>query len=109
MSVSSIRIDDAVKNETVRIADRLGLSFNAVVEISLRQFNRNKGFSEPLRLDDELPKSYMQMTPKETEQAFREAVRTRDATDLDAFVTMLDESGRPYRQYDDGRVEYVLY
>ena len=108
MSVSSIRIDDAVKNETVRIANKLGLSFNSVIDISLRQFNRNKGFSEPLRLYDELSKSYMQMTPKEMEQSLQEAVRTRDTKDTDAFVTMLDESGRPYRQYDDGRVEYVL-
>ena len=109
MSVSSIRIDDTVKDETVRIAERLGLSFNAVVEISLRQFNRNKGFNEPLRLDDELAKSYMEMTPKEMEHAMQEAVRTRDIPDKDAFVTMLDESGRPYRKYEDGRAEYVLY
>ena len=54
MSVSSFRIDDAVKNETVRIADKLGLSFDDVIEICLKQFNRNKGFSEPLRLEDEL-------------------------------------------------------
>jgi len=108
MSVSSIRIDDAVKKETVRIADKLGLSFNAVIEISLRQFNRNKGFSEPLRLDEELPKTYMQISPKEMEQAMQDAVQTRNTVDPDAFVTMLDESGRPYRKYDDGRVEYVL-
>ena len=108
MSVSSIRIDDSVKNETVRIADKLGLSFNAVIDISLRQFNRNKGFSEPLRLYEEPVKSYMQMSPKEMEHAVQDAVQTRDSTDPDAFVTMLDGSGRPYRQYDDGRVEYVL-
>ena len=108
MSVSSIRIDDAVKNETVRIAEKLGLSFNAVVEISLRQFNRNKGFSEPLRLYDEMSTTYMQMTPKEREHAMQESVRLRDTEDPDAFVTMLDASGRPYRKYDDGRVEYVL-
>lgn len=108
MSVSSIRIDDSVKNETVRIADRLGLSFNAVIEISLRQFNRNKGFSEPLRLDDETEKTFMEMTPREAETAMRHSVRERNTADPAAFVTMFDESGRLYRQYDDGRVEYVL-
>ena len=108
MSVNSIRIEDSVKNETVRIADKLGLSFNAVVEISLRQFNRNKGFSEPLRLEDETAKTYMEMSPKETERTMRQAVADRDQSDPDAFVTAFDESGRLCRYYDDGRVEYVL-
>lgn len=108
MSVSSIRIDDSVKNETVRIANRLGLTFNAVIDISLRQFNRNRGFAEPLCLTDETDKTYMEMSPGEIESVMREAVLTRDETDADAFVSMFDESGRLYRQYDDGRVEYVL-
>lgn len=108
MSVSSIRIDDSVKNETVRIANKLGLSFNAVIDISLRQFNRNKGFAEPLCLDDETDKTYMEMSPREMESIMREAVLTREEPDTDAFVTMFDESGRIYRQYDDGRIEYVL-
>ena len=108
MSVSSIRIDDSVKNETVRIASRLGLTFNAVVEISLRQFNRNKGFSEPLRLEDEAAKTYMEMTPQEAERAMQLAVRERDEIDKDAFVTAFDDDGRLCRYYEDGRVEYVL-
>ena len=108
MSVSSIRIDDAVKNETVRIADKLGLSFNAVIDISLRQFNRNRGFAEPLQLTDEDNKNYMEMTPKELEKAMQEAVMNRDPADPDAFVTMFDDAGRLIRQYDDGRMEYVL-
>ena len=108
MSVSSIRIDDSVKNETVRIANRLGLTFNAVIDISLRQFNRNRGFAEPLCLDDETDKTYMEMSPREIEGILQEAVLSRDVPDTDAFVTMFDESGRLYRQYDDGRVEYVL-
>ena len=69
MAVSSIRIDDDVKKETVRIAEKLGLSFNTVIDISLRQFNRNKGFSEPLRLQEELPKSYMEMSAEEMDRA----------------------------------------
>lgn len=108
MSVSSVRIDDAVKNETVRIADKLGLSFNAVIEICLKQFNRNKGFSEPLRLDDELEKSYFNMSPREVESALQQAVINREMTDDDAFVTLFDNNGKMYRRYDDGRVEYVL-
>ncbi len=108
MSVSSIRIDDSVKKETVRIAEKLGLSFNAVIDISLRQFNRNRGFAEPLQLADEDEKNYMEMTPKELERAMQEAVLNRDIADPDAFVTMFDDSGRMIRRYDDGRVEYVL-
>lgn len=108
MSVSSIRIDDSVKNETVQIAEKLGLSFNAVIDISLRQFNRNRGFAEPLQLADEDEKNYMEMTPKELERAMQEAVLNRDIADPDAFVTMFDGSGRMIRRYDDGRVEYVL-
>ena len=108
MSVSSIRIDDAVKNETVRIADKLGLSFNAVIEICLKQFNRNKGFSEPLRLEDELEKSYFNMSPREVESAMQQAVLNREIKDDDAFVTLFDNNGKMYRHYDDGRVEYVL-
>lgn len=108
MSVQSIRIDDSVKNETVRIANLLGLSFNAVVEISLRQFNRNKGFSEPLRLEEEPVKSYLEMTPEETEAAMQQAIREKSAEDPDLFVTQFDEDGNLCRKYPDGRVEYVL-
>ena len=50
----------------------------------------------------------MEMSPREIENVMQEAVQTRDEPDADAFVTMFDESGRLYRQYDDGRVEYVL-
>ena len=107
MSVTSIRIDDNVKKETVRIADQLGLSFNAVIDISLRQFNRNKGFAEPLCLAEET-KNYMDMTPKETENTIQDMVQKRSESDPDAFTTMFDESGRLCRRYDDGRVEYVL-
>lgn len=110
MSVNSIRIDDDVKKETVRIADKLGLSFNSVVDISLRMFNRNKGFSEPVRIYDENEASYMEMTPSEIERKIQRLVRNRNRREENSalFVTMMDEKGRLYRQFDDGRVEYVL-
>ena len=91
MSVSSICVDDSVKNETVRIANRLGITFNAVIDISLRQFNRNRGFAEPLCPVDEADKTDMDMSPREIENIMQEAVQTRDEPDADAFVMMFDE------------------
>ena len=91
MSVSSICVDDSVKNETVRIANRLGITFNAVIDISLRQFNRNRGFVEPLCPVDEADKTDMDMSPREIENIMQEAVQTRDEPDADAFVMMFDE------------------
>ena len=68
--------------------------------ISLRQFNSSTDSSEPLKIDDEAVKTYMEMSPRELEHAIQQAVN--------AFVTVFDENGRLCRHYDDGRVEYVL-
>lgn len=46
---STIRIDKDVKDEATRIASQLGISFNMVVNILLRRFNADKGFSFPVR------------------------------------------------------------
>ena len=108
MAVSSIRLDDHVKKETARIADKLGMSVNSVIEILLRKFIRDKGFVEPLRLDDELEKPYLDMSPREMELDLQRAVHNRSVEDQDAFETLFDDTGRMYRRYDDGRVEYVL-
>jgi predicted GNAT superfamily acetyltransferase len=78
------------------------------VAISLRQFNSSTDSSEPLKIDDEAVKTYMEMSPRELEHAIQQAVYARDVADPNAFVTVFDENGRLCRHYDDGRVEYVL-
>ena len=61
-----------------------------------------------IRLDDELEKPYLDMSPREMELDMQRAVHNRSVEDQDAFVTLFDDTGRMYRRYDDGRVEYVL-
>ncbi len=49
----------------------------------------------------------MEMTPEELEYAIKQAVLSRDDKGFVGFVTMLDESGNLYRQYDDGHREKI--
>lgn len=108
MSTSTIRIDDDVRDETMRIADQLGFSFNAVVNALLRKFNEEKGFFFPLALEKEKKTSVFDMTSEEFEKACRDAVANREGNPSFAYVTTFDEDGNLIRKYKDGRVEYVV-
>ena len=107
MSVSTVRIEDGVREETVNIASQLGLTFNAVVNILLKKFNAEKGFFFPLSLESR-EKTVFDMTSKEFEQACKDAVASREANPSFPYVTTFDEDGRLIKKYKDGRVEYVL-
>lgn len=109
MATNSIRVDDSVRDETVRIATELGLTFNGVVNILLRKFNAAKGFPFPVMLEEEKKPSVFDMTSKEFEKACREAVENREDVPRVGHVTFIDEqTGRFCTQYSDGRVEYEL-
>ena len=108
MSTSTIRIDDGIKEETTRIAARLGLTFNGVVNILLRKFNEEKGFPFAVRLEDKPGKSVFDMDSAEFEGLCREAVANREDNPSPPFVMNIDGEGRVYKRYGDGRTEYVL-
>lgn len=109
MATNSIRIDDKIKAEAIRIANELGLSFNAVVNIMLRKFNAEKGFPFPVKLESTHSASVFDMTAGEFEQACRDAISNRDPYPVAEYTTLLDhDTGRIMRKYADGRVEYVL-
>ena len=106
---STIRIDKDVKDEATHIASQLGLSFNMVVNILLRRFNTDKGFSFPVRLPDLHKKDVFDMTSEEFERACELAVEERVANPQMDYVTQIDaESGQLIKKYSDGREDYVL-
>lgn len=109
MATNTIRIDDGVKDETSRIAGEMGLTFNAVVNILLRKFNAVQGFPFPVRLEPAANETIFDMDSEEFLSACKEAVLNRDANPTAEYVSRIDkDTGKIYKQYADGRVEYVL-
>lgn len=106
MAISTVRLDDGVKEETSRIADKLGLTFNSVVNIMLMKFNEEKGFPFPVRLEEN-QKTVFDLNSSEFEAACRKAVKEREAVPSMDYVTFIDDSGLMVKKYKDGRVEYV--
>ena len=108
MATSTIRLDDGVREETTRIAAKMGLSFNAVINIMARKFNAEQGFPFPVRLET-AKKTVFDLSSDEFEQACRRAVAEREAVPTIEYVTRLDqETGKLMKVYGDGRAEYVL-
>ena len=108
MATSTIRLDDGVREETTRIAAKMGLSFNAVINIMARKFNAEQGFPFPVRLET-AEKTVFDLSSDEFEQACRRAVAEREAVPAMEYVTRLDqETGKLMKVYGDGRTEYVL-
>lgn len=109
MATNTIRIDDGVRDETVRIAGEMGLSFNAVVNILLRKFNATQGFPFPVRLEPAANATVFDMNSEDFIAACKEAVANREAHPTAEYVSRIDQdTGKIYKQYADGRVEYVL-
>ena len=108
MSTTSIRMDDAVREETTRIASEMGLSLNTVINILVRKFNAEKGFFFPVRLET-AEKTVFDLDSDEFQAACRKAVAERDTLQAMPYVTRLDaETGKLMNVYPDGQVEYVL-
>lgn len=108
MAVNTIRIEDSVKQETTEIAARLGLTFNAVVNILLRKFNETRGFPFEVRLSSNASPQVFDMSTEEFDALCKDAVHNREPVPSMEYTTMMDDSGNIYKQYADGRVEYVL-
>ncbi|MCD8054671.1 MAG: type II toxin-antitoxin system RelB/DinJ family antitoxin [Lachnospiraceae bacterium] len=109
MATSTIRIDEGIKEEASRIANEMGLSFNAVVNILLRKFNSVKGFPFPVVLEEERKRSVFDLNSDEFDLACKAAVSARDPFPVADYVTLIDpETGKLMQKYADGRVEYVL-
>ena len=106
---TTIRVDKDVKNETSRIAKKMGMNFNMVVNILLAKFNADKGFSFPLNLQEE-EKDVFDLDSEEFMILCREAVKNRsDVPQPAEYVTTIDsETGQIVKKYKDGRLEYVI-
>ena len=108
MATTTIRTGNGVREEATRIADQLGLTFNAVVNILLMKFNETKGFPFPLTLQQE-NKAVFDLDSQEFEAACRRAVDQRQAVPRTDYITSLDpDTGMLVKKYWDGRVEYVM-
>ena len=108
MASCTIQLDDDVREETTRIAEQLGLSFNAVINIMARKFNAEKGFPFPVRLEN-AGKTVFDFSAAEFEQACKTAVKNRRNGPFQEYVTRMDpETGAVVKIYPEGRVEYVL-
>ncbi|MBO6267424.1 MAG: type II toxin-antitoxin system RelB/DinJ family antitoxin [Synergistaceae bacterium] len=90
MATSTIRLDDGVREETTRIAAKMGLSFNAVINIMARKFNAEQGFPFPVRLET-AEKTVFDLSSDEFEQTCRWAVAEREAVPAMEYVTRLDQ------------------
>lgn len=109
MATNSIRIDDATKQETTRIANELGITFNAVVNILLKKFNAEGGFFFPVKTEPKPIESVLGMTSEEFSQACKDAVKNREPNPRFPYTARIDQkTGLLMKQYADGRVEYVL-
>lgn len=109
MATNSIRIDDATKKEATRIANELGITFNAVVNILLRKFNAEGGFFFPVKTNSKPMESMLGMTSEEFDQACKDAVNNRTPNPTFPYTVRIDQkTGLLIKQYADGRVEYVL-
>lgn len=107
MATNSIRIDDSTKQEATRIANDLGLTFNAVVNILLRKFNAEGGFFFPVKIKKE--KTVFDLSSEEFERACQDAITSRDPYPVSPYTTLIDpDTGGIMKKYADGRVEYVL-
>ena len=108
MTTTSIRMDDEVREETIRIASEMGLTLNAVINILVRKFNAEKGFFFPVRLET-AEKTVFELDSDEFQAACRKAVAERDTLPNMPYVTRLDkETGKIMKVYPNGQVEYVL-
>lgn len=108
MATNTIRTDAGVKEEATRIADQLGLTFNAVVNILLMKFNETQGFPFPVTLKNE-QKDVFTLDSSEFEAACRKAVAEREPVSRMDYVTTIDaDTGMLVKKYWDGRVEYVI-
>ena len=108
MSTQSIRLDNETKEQATVIAAELGLTFNSVVNILVRQFNRDRGFSFPIRVSTDENDAFT-MTRQELEVAAKAAVLADNANPAVDYVTLIDEeTGSLIKKYWDGRVEHVL-
>ena len=109
MATQSIRIDDKVKDEATAIAEELGLTFSTVVNLLVRKFNSDGGFSFPIQIKGASERNAFTMSLEEIETAAQAAMFVDSSEPAVEYVTMFDEeTGKFCKRYWDGRVEYVL-
>lgn len=108
MATFSVRMDDNVRNEANHIATSMGLTLNGIINVLVRHFNKEKGFSFEPRVEADTKPDLFKLETVDVNRLCEEAVQNRDDITGIEYTTMMDEDGNIFKQFKDGRVEYVL-
>ncbi len=106
MANATIRFDKGVKESATIIAEKLGLTFNATMNILAKKFVQDRGFTFEFKLP---ANDIFEMTPAEIEKACVDAVIQKEDVPISPYTTILDpDSDKIIKVYSDGRREVVL-
>ncbi len=108
MATNSVRVDDNIKEQAAEIAAKLGLTYNGIINVFLREFIRQQGFPFRVSLRNETKKDVFSMDAREVETLCKKAVRERSGVAQMPYTTIRDaDTGKIYKQYRDGTKEEV--
>lgn len=105
MATNTIRVDDSIKNQASSIAADLGLTYNAIINVFLREFIRHRGFPFQVQLPKE-ENNVFSMSTEEITRSVKEAVQYRSDVAVMPYTTIMDDAtGIIYKVYADGHKE----
>lgn len=104
MATNSIRVDDDVKREATEIAAQLGLTYNAIINVFLREFIREKGFPFQVKLTAE-EKDVFKMSTKEITEAVQKSIAERSDVTQMPYTTVMNDQGQILKVFQDGHRE----
>lgn len=90
MATNSIRVEDDVKQQATQIAEQLGLTYNGIINVFLREFIRQKGFPFRVQLQAATEKDVFSMDAREVEALCKQAVRERTEVAQTSCTTLKD-------------------
>lgn len=107
MATNTIRVDDSIKKQATSIAADLGLTYNAIINVFLREFIRQRGFPFQVQLPKE-NNDVFNMNEEDITKTVQNAVEYRSDVAVMTYTTVMDDaSGIIYKVYNDGHKEEV--
>lgn len=89
MITVSARVDDTLKDQAERIAERIGLNLSSIINVFLRRFVMEQGFPFEVKLPIQ-PNDIRAMSTSDIEQLVREGIRLASPIPTLPPVTYLD-------------------
>ena len=89
MITVSARVDDSLKDQAERIAERIGLNLSSIINVFLRRFVMEQGFPFEVKLSVQ-PNDIRAMSTSDIERLVREGVRLASPIPTLPPVTYLD-------------------